>query len=90
MVCCAKKRGAAAQPVGIGILVTITYCLVAAGPYGIEEAVAAAGPFYTVVMLAVTAIVLAFPISLIFSEMSNIFQQTGSTILWALDIPRGI
>lgn len=72
------------------MLITITYCLVAAGPYGIEEAVAASGPTLTVILMVLIALVLAFPISLIFSEMSNIFNQTGSTIFWGYDIARNL
>lgn len=61
-----------------------------AGPYGIEETVQAAGPAYAILGIVVVPVVLSLPLSLICSEMSSIFPQTGSTIMWAMDIVHGI
>ena len=71
-------------------LTLLTYFLVCAGPYGIEETVQAAGPAYAIVAIVVVPIVLSLPLSLICSEMSSIFPQTGSTIMWAMDIVHGV
>jgi amino acid transporter len=67
----------------------ITYFLICAGPYGLEDTVGGAGPFLTLVAVVIVPILLSFPLSLFCAEMGTIFPQTGSTIMWALDIVHG-
>lgn len=50
----------------------------------------AAGPAYALAGIVIVPIVLSLPLSLICSEMSSIFPQTGSTIMWAMDIVHGV
>ncbi|CAL5991032.1 Amino_acid transporter [Hexamita inflata] len=81
-----KQMKKTSSKIGILQLTLITYFLICAGPYGIEETVQATGPFYALLATAVLPIVLSLPLSMLCSEMGSIFPQRGSTIIWASSI----
>jgi Amino acid transporters len=58
------------------------FCLVAAGCYGIEEMVPAAGPGMTVIMLIVLPFVWGMPFGLVASELGSVRPQEGGYYKW--------
>jgi uncharacterized membrane protein YdjX (TVP38/TMEM64 family) len=78
------------KSIGILKLTVITYFLLCAGPYGLEEAVSGTGPFLALIMIILVPLFLSLPLSLVCAEMGTLFPQTGSTIMWSLDIVHGL
>ncbi|CAL5991033.1 Amino_acid transporter [Hexamita inflata] len=81
-----KKVPKPPSKIGVVQLTLITYFLICAGPYGIEETVSATGPFFALLATAVLPIVLSLPLSMLCSEMGSIFPMRGSTVVWASSI----
>lgn len=75
---------------GVLQLTLIGYFIVCAGPYGIEETVLAAGPFYTLIATAALPLLLSFPFSIVCCEMSSMFPSRGSTVIWARNISESV
>jgi len=65
----------------IGV-VAIIFSLVAAGAFGIEEAIAASGPGMTLIMLLVFPFVWAFPLSEMVGEMGSLIPTEGGIYHW--------
>ena len=63
-------------------VVFMIFCLVAAGCYGIEEMIPAAGPGLTLVMLMVLPFVWALPFGLVASELGSVRPQEGGYYKW--------
>jgi amino acid transporter len=63
-------------------LIAITYCMVAGGPYGLEEAVGASGYFRTVLLLLITPLLWSFPVTLMVSELSAALPEDGGYYVW--------
>lgn len=94
MGCCGGCRKAkvavdvAAPPVGrvrtIGVIrmACIGYMAVCAGPYGIEEAVAAGGPGLVLIALLILPFLWGLPQSYMTAELSNMFLRNGGYVEW--------
>ena len=65
----------------IGV-VAIIFSFVAAGAFGIEEAIAASGPGLTLFMLLVFPFVWAFPLSEMVSELGSLIPTEGGIYSW--------
>lgn len=60
----------------------LLYCLVAAGAFGIEDMIPTSGPGLTLVMLVVFAVIWAYPICQIVSELSALMPDEGGIYVW--------
>ena len=58
------------------------FCLTAAGAFGIEDMIPLSGPGFTLVMLVIFAVIWAYPISQIVSELSAIMPAEGGIYIW--------
>jgi amino acid transporter len=63
-------------------LVAITYCMVAGGPYGLEDLVNSAGYRNAVLLLLITPFLWAFPVTLMVSELSSALPEDGGYYVW--------
>jgi amino acid transporter len=63
-------------------LIGITYCMVAGGPYGLEELVKSSGYGYAVLLLLVTPLLWSFPVTLMVSELSAAVPEDGGYYVW--------
>ncbi len=63
-------------------LIGITYCMVAGGPYGLEELVHASGYRNAVLLLLITPLLWSFPVTLMVSEMSAALPEEGGYYVW--------
>jgi len=65
----------------IGV-VAIIFSFVAAGCFGIEEAIAASGPGVTLVMLIIFPFIWSFPLCEMVGELGSIFPAEGGVYAW--------
>ena len=63
-------------------LVAITYCMVAGGPYGLEDLVSSAGYRNAVLLLLITPLLWSFPVTLMVSELSTAMPEDGGYYVW--------
>jgi amino acid transporter len=63
-------------------LVAITYCMVAGGPYGLEDLVSSSGYRNAVLLLLITPLLWSFPVTLMVSELSTAIPQDGGYYVW--------
>ena len=63
-------------------LIGITYCMVAGGPYGLEDLVSAAGYRTAILLLIITPLFWSFPVTLMVSELSTAIPQDGGYYIW--------
>ena len=63
-------------------LIGITYCMVAGGPYGLEDLVKSAGYKYAILLLLVTPLLWSFPVTLMVSELSAAIPEDGGYYVW--------
>ncbi len=63
-------------------VVFMIFCLCAAGAYGIEEMIPAAGPGLTIVMLIVMPFLWSTPMALIAAELGSAIPQEGGYYKW--------
>jgi amino acid transporter len=63
-------------------LIGVTYCMVAGGPYGLEELVHASGYRNAIIILMLTPILWSFPVTLMVSELSSALPQDGGYYVW--------
>ena len=63
-------------------VVFMIFCLCAAGAYGIEEMIPAAGPGLTLVMLIVLPFVWSTPMGLVAAELGSALPQEGGYYRW--------
>jgi amino acid transporter len=63
-------------------LVAITYCMVAGGPYGLEEVVNSSGYRNAVLLLLITPLLWSFPVTLMVSELSTAMPEDGGYYIW--------
>ncbi|MGI6722113.1 MAG: APC family permease [Anaerovoracaceae bacterium] len=64
-------------------IVFMLYCLVAAGAFGIEEMIPAAGPGMTIILLCVFPLIWAYPISNLVAECGAVLPSEGGVYVWA-------
>lgn len=77
-----EEHGLKKHDMKVSTVVFMIFCLVAAGAYGIEEMVPAAGPGLTVVMLLVLPFVWGLPFGLVASELGSVRPQEGGYYKW--------
>ncbi len=65
----------------IGVIALI-FSFVAAGCFGIEEAIAAAGPGVTIMMLIIFPFVWSFPLCEMVGELGSLFPAEGGVYAW--------
>ena len=65
----------------IGV-VALIFSFVAAGAFGIEEAISASGPGVTLIMLLVFPFIWAFPLSEMVGELGSILPSEGGIYSW--------
>lgn len=65
----------------VGVVVLV-YSFVAAGAFGIEEAISASGPGVTLAMLILFPIFWSFPICEMVGELSSIYPTEGGIYVW--------
>lgn len=87
-----EKQSSAAMDVGehglkkhdikTSTVVFMIFCLCAAGAYGIEEMIPAAGPGLTLVMLIVLPFIWSTPLGMVASELGSVRPQEGGYYKW--------
>eukprot|EP00753_Platysulcus_tardus_P009518 PLAT217.10.p1 GENE.PLAT217.10~~PLAT217.10.p1 ORF type:complete len:478 (-),score=177.44 PLAT217.10:38-1471(-) len=84
----ATKKGAAgdsvypARKIGLALFVMLAFFNVCGGPYGIEDAVRAAGAWPTVLSLLLLPALWGLPQALMTAEMSSMLPENGGYVLW--------
>jgi amino acid transporter len=63
-------------------LIGITYCMVAGGPYGLEQLVNSAGYRNAILLLIITPLLWSFPVTLMVSELSTAMPEDGGYYVW--------
>lgn len=63
-------------------LMMMTYFSTCGGPFGIESAIEAAGPLYTLIGLVVIPLIWALPQALMAAELSLLFNTNGGNVVW--------
>ena len=76
------EHGLKKKKIGVPTVVFMIFCLVAAGCYGIEEAIPQCGPGLTIVMLCVMPFVWALPLGSVASELGSVRPQEGGYYKW--------
>jgi amino acid transporter len=70
------------QVVGLLKFVFLAFFLTCGGPYGIEDAVGAAGPLITLCAFVVLPIIWAVPQALMTAEMATMMAENGGYVVW--------
>ena len=76
------EHGLKKHDIKVSTVVFMIFCLVAAGCYGIEEMIPAAGPGLTIVMLCVLPFVWGLPFGLVAAELGSVRPQEGGYYKW--------
>src|SRR5262249_6372174 len=63
-------------------LLAVVFFNVSGGPYGVEDAVSVFGPGLTLVLLALTPVLVALPIALAMAEMGGALPEEGGYVAW--------
>ena len=77
-----QTTGLKRHKVGLLAIVGTIYSLTAAGAYGIEDMVPAAGPGLCMVMLVVIPLVWAYPQAFVCAEMGSAIPAEGGPYKW--------
>ncbi len=64
------------------LLIAATYCMVAGGPYGLEDLVHDAGYCGAILILLLTPVVWSLPTALMVSELSSALPEDGGYYAW--------
>jgi amino acid transporter len=67
---------------GLVALVCVIFFTVSGGAFGLEPLVAAMGPGWAVVLIVVTPLIWALPISLMVAELSSALPEEGGYYVW--------
>ena len=63
-------------------LIGITYCMVAGGPYGLEDLIQSSGYRNAILILLITPLLWSFPVTLMVSELSAALPEDGGYYVW--------
>jgi amino acid transporter len=63
-------------------MITVTYFMVAGGPYGLEDIVQKTGYVATLLILAITPLVWSLPTALMVSELATAIPDEGGFYIW--------
>jgi amino acid transporter len=75
-------RLTAAKKLTLLPLIAATYCMVAGGPFGLEELVKMSGYRNTILILLVTPIVWSLPVALLVAELASALPEEGGFYVW--------
>ena len=75
-------RAAASQRLSFLPLLAVVFFNVSGGPYGIEDAVSVFGPGLTLLLLALTPLLVSTPIALAMAEMASALPEEGGYVAW--------
>jgi amino acid transporter len=75
-------RAAAAQRLSFLPLLAVVFFNVSGGPYGIEDAVSVFGPGLTLLLLALTPLLVSAPVTLAMAEMGSALPEEGGYVAW--------
>ena len=80
-----KKNTAALKKTTMSLVgvVALIFSFVAAGAFGIEEAISASGPGLTLIMLVAFPFIWAFPLSEMVGELGSLYPTEGGIYSWA-------
>ena len=70
------------RKLGVIALVAATYCMVAGGPFGLEDIVGKSGYLRAIIILGITALVWALPTTLMVGELSSALPKEGGFYAW--------
>lgn len=76
------EHGLKKHDIKTSTVVFMIFCLVAAGCFGIEEAIPDSGPGLTIIMLCVMPFVWGLPFGLVASELGSVRPQEGGYYKW--------
>ena len=63
-------------------LLAVVFFNVSGGPYGVEDAVSVFGPGLTLLLLALTPLLVALPVALAMAEMGGALPEEGGYVVW--------
>lgn len=63
-------------------LLAVVFFNVSGGPYGVEDAVSVFGPGLTLLLLALTPLLVALPVALAMAEMGGALPEEGGYVAW--------
>jgi len=63
-------------------LLAVVFFNVSGGPYGVEDAVSVFGPGLTLLLLALTPLLVALPVALAMAEMGGALPEEGGYVTW--------
>ena len=75
-------RAAAAQRLSFLPLLAVVFFNVSGGPYGVEDAVSVFGPGLTLLLLALTPLLVSMPVALAMAEMGSALPEEGGYVAW--------
>ena len=80
-----QKNTAALQKTKMSLVgvVALIFSFIAAGAFGIEEAISASGPGLTLAMLIIFPFIWAFPLSEMVGELGSLYPTEGGIYSWA-------
>lgn len=76
-------HGKRSRSLGVLSIACMGFLAVSAGPYGIEEAVQAAGPGVTLLAILLLPFLWGLPMASMTAEMSTMLPENGGYVLWA-------
>lgn len=77
-----EEHGLKKHKMKTSTVVFMIFCLVAAGCFGIEEAIPGSGPGLTIIMLCIMPFVWGLPFGLVASELGSVRPQEGGYYKW--------
>src|SRR5229473_738700 len=80
--CPVGVRAAAAQRLSFLPLLAGVFFNVSGGPYGVEDAVSVFGPGLTLLLLALTPLLVSAPVALAMAEMGSALPEEGGYVAW--------
>lgn len=72
--------------IGLFRFIAITFFLVSAGPYGMEEAIGSGGALLVFAFTLAVPFLFSLPMALMSAELSTLFPLTGSAVEWTGDM----
>ena len=76
------RAGLKKYPMKMSTIIFMIFCLCAAGAYGIEDMIPAAGPGLTLLMLMVLPFIWSAPMGLVAAELGSALPQEGGFYRW--------
>ena len=77
-----KQSESLERKVGLAAMVALVYCIVAGGPFGLEDIVRDAGYGKAILILIITPLVWSLPTALMVSELGSAIPRAGGFYAW--------